>query len=469
MSKIKSIWIYAFFVFILSTVVTLSWDDFFWGSSSGMNQLANNFQGYNGRYLGNIIIMAITRSTILRVILYTLINTGIAFVMSKLLSDKVKMQYIILILLAIPIGIFRQTFGWFSGFANYNVSSLIVLTIFFLIYKVESRWFVSISIFILSFGSQFFAENVSTANIIISGLILLVSFFIDKKKIVPSIAWLSGALIGFWLMMQNAAYHSDSSRGLTNVYFGELFKHLLQDWSELVIKDNFILMALFSVVIYFLLKKNKYLGGYLVFFNIYFIIRNHLGVTYHQQPLYMLIAELGMIVLFFFILIYVGVKCLDGNNRERYLVFLFSAIIMVAPFLIVTPFGPRNVLLSYLMLAISLGILWTELELNIKSINVLNQITKKIMISVALFYIVLYGINGFENSRRLNQIKTAQEEGAKVVEVRKLPFPFLGQHPDGINPGIRETEYKEYYNISKDLEIKVVNRGMPLPWLQTNN
>lgn len=469
MEKIKSIWIYSAFIFLLSLSVVLSWDDFFWGSSEGINQLAQHFQGYNGRYLGNMLIIAITRSTVLRIVVYTSVNVGIIKILSLILSEKVKIRYIALILMSLPIGILKQTYGWISGFANYNVSVLFVLIIFYLVFIAEYKKINVVLVLLIGFISQFLVENVSMVNVIISGMACVFMLFTDRKRLKLTIPWLASSVVGLWIMFQNVAYHSESSRGLTNVYFSELFKHLLQDWSELVVKDNIFLLLVFSVVMYFILNKPQIIGSYLFFFNIYFIVREFLGISFYQEPLYMLLGELVLVFIFFGIIIYTGIVALSGKEREYYFIFLFSAVLFVAPFLIVTPFGARNILLTYLMLAISLGILWRNLSIKSNFEMIIDRNVKLIIICLSMIMISLYSVNGFENQRRISKIKTAEIKGEKVVEIRKLPFPFLGQLLDEIRPGNRTDEYKDYYNISSDIEIKVINRSMPLPWMQTNN
>lgn len=468
MNKIKSIWLYATFILIMSMLVVLSWDDFFWGGTQGMNQLANNFDGYNGRYFGNLIIMGITKSTILRIIIYTTVNVNLVVVISKLLSDRVKMRYIVLIMMTIPIEIFRQTYGWFSGFANYNVSSLLVLTLFYLVLKKENKWWLNIFVLLIAFLSQFLAENVSMANVILSFLAIILMVFTDRKRISLACFWFLGSISGMWLMFQNTAYHSDSSRGLSNIYFSELFKHLLQDWSELVVKGNVILIALFSIVVYLALKKPKIFGSYLLFFNVYFIGRDYLNISFYQEPLYMLLGELVLIFIFFGILIYTGIKVLKDSDRTLYFIFLFTAVVMVGPFLIVTPFGPRNILLTYLFLALSLGILWVNTEIQIEIMK-LDTNVKNGAICLMMFCLLLYGINSFENQRRVSMIKKADERGDKVVTVRRLPFSFLGQALDGIDQGSRADDFKQHYGIKSKIKIEMKGRDMPLPWIQTND
>ena len=49
------------FVYIMSTIPFCS-DDWAWGASVGAQRLASHFRGYNGRYLGNLLILLLTKS-----------------------------------------------------------------------------------------------------------------------------------------------------------------------------------------------------------------------------------------------------------------------------------------------------------------------------------------------------------------------------------------------------------------------
>lgn len=463
--KIKFIWLYAFFLLIMSMIVVLSWDDFFWGGDSGIQLLNQKFEGYNGRYLGNIIIILMTRFPLVKVFLYTTINLGIVYLIYLLLSKKVNMSYIIFILITIPMDIFKQTFGWMSGFANYNVSSLLILSLLYLVLYKKSTVTTNILVLLISFISQFLTENVTITTIFISIGLICYYFFINKKKIVLPISWFIGASIGAWVMFQNTAYHTSGSRGFSNIFMSEFIKHLLQDWSELVVKNNIILISLFSIVIFLILNKPKWIGSFLLFFNIYFLGRDYLNISYHSQPLYMLVGELLLIFTFFALLIYTGIKTLKGSERDNYFFFLFSALLIVSPFLIVTPFGPRNILLSYLLLTLSLGILWEKVQSKIAILK-LELFVKRLSAVILMFILFLYSVNFFEHQRRLAIIKDFDHQGKKSVVVRTLPFPFLGQVLDGISEKNRTEAYKDYYDISDNIEIKVADRTLPLPWIQ---
>ena len=59
-------------------------DDWAWGSDIGIDRLKNGFDGYNGRYLGNILIILATRSVIFKVLFCALIMFLLIFILSKI-------------------------------------------------------------------------------------------------------------------------------------------------------------------------------------------------------------------------------------------------------------------------------------------------------------------------------------------------------------------------------------------------
>ena len=62
--------IYIFVVFValfcLCLLFPASGDDWYWGSSYGIDLLNSKFQNLNGRYAGNLLVIILTRSDILR-------------------------------------------------------------------------------------------------------------------------------------------------------------------------------------------------------------------------------------------------------------------------------------------------------------------------------------------------------------------------------------------------------------------
>lgn len=466
--KVKTIYLYAILVILLSLTVVPSHDDFFWGTSSGYNLLKNNFDGYNGRYLGNLMIILMTRSVLFRVLLYSITSVSIPILISKILSDKIKMRYIIFLLMTIPIGIFRQTFGWFSGFANYNVSTALLLLIFYLILKKKYSLTLGAFLFILSLSTQLFVENITVVNVMLSFIACFYLFITKQKQLKLCFIWFLGSLSGMFIMFSNSAYTSDTSRSLSNTHLQDVYSHLLQDWSELLIKDNTLMIVLFSIFIYFVMNMPKKTGLFLLFFNTYFMGRKYLQITYFNQNFYTLNLELILILVFVFILFKVGFMYLDKEDRVIYLSCLIAAVLFVAPFLVTTPFGPRNILTSYILLIISLSVLF----INLPELSYYKKVESGmtyLLIFISVFTLSIYSINKVYHHKRIAEFSKVTSAENNIFEMKKLPYPFLGQLLDNFENPVRLKEMKEFYGITNNVEVRMINRGKPIGWNQENN
>ena len=67
-----------------------SGDDWAWGTQIGIDRLNIWFDNYNGRYAGNLLILAITRSKLLRIIIESLAFALIIKYIYKITNTKKK-------------------------------------------------------------------------------------------------------------------------------------------------------------------------------------------------------------------------------------------------------------------------------------------------------------------------------------------------------------------------------------------
>lgn len=63
-------------------------DDWAWGSQVGLDRLQSHFTGYNGRYLGNLLVMVLTRSLPVKIILMTAGVLALPLLVSRLANKK---------------------------------------------------------------------------------------------------------------------------------------------------------------------------------------------------------------------------------------------------------------------------------------------------------------------------------------------------------------------------------------------
>ena len=81
MKEKKMMWIrYAIcfgVVAVLCYLFPYTGDDWAWGSQIGIDRLNQWFENYNGRYVGNLIVLVMTRSNLLKAVIMSVGLTGI--------------------------------------------------------------------------------------------------------------------------------------------------------------------------------------------------------------------------------------------------------------------------------------------------------------------------------------------------------------------------------------------------------
>ena len=161
-----------------------SCDDWGWATSYGINQLLSKFSNLNGRYLGNILIILISRNNIIK----TCFMSGIIFLILYFGTKILKKNNLNLVLvfyaifLIMPWPIFSQAIIWSSGFCNYAVSTLIIiLVIYIILKKAKIKWPFIVYTFIGYCGSLL-VENV-TIYILIISILINICFYFTKKEI----------------------------------------------------------------------------------------------------------------------------------------------------------------------------------------------------------------------------------------------------------------------------------------------
>ena len=79
-----------FLVILLCYFFPYSGDDWAWGTQIGIDRLSTWFDNYNGRYAGNLLILILSRSKIIRIIVETLVFVLIVRYIYKITNTKNK-------------------------------------------------------------------------------------------------------------------------------------------------------------------------------------------------------------------------------------------------------------------------------------------------------------------------------------------------------------------------------------------
>lgn len=321
-----SYYIILFIIFgLIGLWMPLLGDDLHWGTYFGSNYFPQKiFLYYDGRYLGDILVIAITKIRPLAFMAYGLFMTTMVYLIQRireqisqpkglgLLSSSLATIFIFIV----PKFIFKQILGWHAGFANYAPSVIFPLFMLYLVLRNYDNKDVhyyrtsTVLIFLAAIGAQFFAEHITLLNVFNS---ILVWLFFRKhfgehfKRVLNWIV--AGNFIGAFLMFINGAY--------IKILFGR------DGYRSLKGSQNSDTMFHYFRTV-FTSKQLLFYGAIVLLLTILIAI-----LTYRAKNIKQKIANFAL---------------------------LLSAFVVIAPFIVVSPFGSRCIFASYMFFATIISI-----------------------------------------------------------------------------------------------------------------
>lgn len=236
-------------LFILCWMFPYTGDDWAWGSSVGLERLSNHFAGYNGRYFGNLIVLALTRSNCLKAAVMAFCLTGILGCIQYMARKSWSFYAGALLLLFLPRQILQQAVVWTSGFSNYAVSVFMTLLYCCSFYRIfdeaetgsperascsSASLSLSLSLheqvvnnhsnsthgtltsrlrktrclllFPLGFCGALIMETISLYNLILSVFVVGYLWFRRRTAPIEHLCYLAGTALGTFLMFSNSSY-----------------------------------------------------------------------------------------------------------------------------------------------------------------------------------------------------------------------------------------------------------------------
>ena len=201
---------------VLAYQFPYSGDDWAWGSSIGLERLDNWFQGYNGRYAGNLLVLLLTRSKLLQVVCLSASLVFLCFAV-KLFNNAeglVTVYVSTCLLLLVPKEIFVQSLSWTSGYSNYVPPILLVIIYLIMIRDIFEekqpkypRTFPWIA-YVLGVVGALFMENLTLYSIALAVLLIGYVRWRFRRFYATHVAYLAGCLSGALMMFSNSAYFS---------------------------------------------------------------------------------------------------------------------------------------------------------------------------------------------------------------------------------------------------------------------
>ena len=413
----------------------------------------------NGRFLGNILGVAMARSILLKALIRALVIALIPLLLSLVLRMKTRPGQLLCLLLVIGVQpeIFGQVYSWTSGFANYTPPILLTLLILHLILNQgeeapprEGARLILIAL--LGLSAQLFVEH----NTLIQFLLAAILYFFARKGS-PALrgsyrrkalgVWLLSALAGGGLMflLPRLFYRAGNRAEGYQQLPGSLQELIAvaKEQGHYLIKsfmDNRLMLLLFCciflVLLYglfsgeagFSLKKDKKMTALLLVLAASWMLLWFRQIRSHGLLL------LGLLFLSFGTTL--AIILLAESRREKkghlylFLLLLALSLLTLLPFLLVSPCGHRNVYLAYLFF-ISFLLLWADRYL----VSLSPAVQKKISLLLAAgllalsAYISLVFIRAYGPiQERTPFIQSEFEKGASSIPVFEIDDPYLHDH-----------------------------------------
>lgn len=461
-------------------------DDWAWGSDIGIRRLQLGFQNYNGRYLGNILVLLMTRYRVLKAIIMASAYSFACWLAFWYTGEKSRLYYAfsVLLFLFIPKSILRESVIWASGFANYFPSALI--SMIFLSFgsrgdvlaDEQNSWLSGIGFAFLAFCGGLFMEHITLFHIFWSVCLIIISHKKYKRILRTHWGMLVGSVLGAICMFSNSAYwrvlkENDRYQQIANSlleFFYIIGRHGLICLQSLVINNGkmCLLLSFFLVLLCDIFvggvndsrKKRLSRIGVAVNWICLIVI---LGLSLLGTDIWILIIQGILAAIYGVSLTGTIYMCAEPPSRDRLLLPVFCIMVVSFPLLFVFPVGPRCFFVSYLFLmtfAINfLHYLMTHWKKRkIKFSRLLKSVYGAVMICM-LFYGIMYHRIYTYDEKRNAFAKHQSENGAQTVVVGMLPYEeYLHCSSPAEEPWIQR--YKLFHDLKSDVLLELVDLKM---------
>ena len=458
--------IFVLFIIFLTIAFPILHDDLLHGTIG----LGFNFMPHvNGRYLGNFFGIALASNIFLRVIIKSLIIILILYVAKKILkvTNKIYLVLFISLFLFMPKEMFRETFPFTSGFANYVIP---IVGILFVIHLHLNNQFQKnnicfcICLLLLGIFNSLFVEHITIFNLLLSIYVLLYDYIKNKKINYNVILYFIGSLLGSIIMFTNPTYlvvfkGADEYRSFSSIK--ELFT---KPWAILRATFfhnhfiNLVLIFLISIIYINKIQTKSLITKIIMFYLWLFIFYTFIKIfnpywfilDNYMKPFEALITAgffIGVIYMLFVS------KMLNKSEIYRLSFYVISMISILAPLVVVSPLGPRCYIFVYIImiiLAVDLLMIFTKNKLI--NINYVFDLFFVLVILQMISYLYIYGSIYLVNTKRLKLIDEQISQKVEKIDVINLPFQdYL--HVSNFCSDYSKEVFKNYYSLPNNIEI----------------
>lgn len=471
-------------LFIFFILAPMSGDDYRWAfqyltfkdQGDLLSYVPIMYKGTNGRIIGNALEFFLINYPILASIIKSTVMLGIVYAFSKITKIKkpIAISLVALLIFLPPVSVFRQAIIWSAGFYNYTVPILLLMTIYLIIVGRRKNKYIYSILFLLSVAVSLFAENITLINLVLiftyGAAQLLLYRRVDSRILVSAAGLLLGALLMFGSPVYlDIASGSDGYREVSTMS-ADILNQLAVSANKISIYLIFnmlhlytILLIAFGALLYKSKNKNTNHSANLIISAISLALLWFVSGLQSGNGLktgYMI----TLITWLFFILFLAGLfNCItkitiNKTAKTEIIGFTTAGILYVAPFLLVSPFGPRNFYITYIFIAMSIV---SSLRLIFYRVKFPPIDKRTVYVFVAIITAILIGFMALLRitySDNEKQIKKQLSEGKTTVYIKSYSIGGLvhdSQSAEKQAPYIIK-KYCTYENCNDDMKIKII-------------
>lgn len=477
--------------------VPLSLDDWAWGGKIGIERFDTMFKGYNGRYLGNFLILAMSRSKIFRVAVMTVVTVSIPLIIGKYVNSKRVIYFVLalILLFIIPSKIYAQTLGWASGFSNYVppiAASLFYLMLVGNIWgsgKPEYKKYLTAITFFTGVFGGLFMEHITLFNVALGVLVILFVYLRFKKVYAAHIGFFAGSVVGAAIMFSNSSYlnilsQNDNANyrsvaGAGSGIIETLVSNAKIIYPNLVERNvfiNVIMCVLVLIIVSSALKteKNRKMRIAIAVSSavvIAYVCFDILVTAYPRWAFPLLLNKYlsygikGLFAMLFLLALAVlPLLCIKDTVRALRIVSpILFVFILTVPLFVVTPLTARCFFPQYLMYIVySLELLSFVINASKGKKHRFDLIRIGALaacFTLVVYYGVIYSSIHYVDVTRTEYVLTQAEKGEKEIEIPKYPYASNKYVWGGTfkDDKMWEDRYKVFYNIDDSVDLTPVD------------
>jgi hypothetical protein len=435
----------------LAMVLPYSSDDLMWSGQEGLRLLHTHFYNYNGRVVSNLMMIAMGRYLPIRILIFSLSSVGIIWLITRIVSSQheVTASQLLLttgLLMTMSQEVFSQTFGWLSGFINY-VTGMIPLLVMLLwalkgVPKRLKIWQL-LAFGILGVVGALFVEHV-TLYLLGFGVVGIIICAINRsRKLRGMIAFTIGTSIGAFRMFSDPSYlaaFAGNNRHRHLSFGQELIKQLTatytQRMSKYLFEENVLIVMMLSVgIIWLIWHSAKHASALKMLVTTVLSGYSLLTIFSHEMFSWLNLDQNGIFanvmaiasLVFLLGILIANIWLIDDHAlRVRMWLYINSALVLSAPFAVITPYGSRCAFGSLCFILIAALDIFNMILKQRQADELAIRYTSIVFGAVTLLAIVLMmSANGFYNLKRTDQLQHQAQLGKKALVLPRLPFDQL--------------------------------------------